>query len=202
MWSQQWESNIKAVLWDVFSLCFPTGWFTEQTADLFGCRSPSCSDCCCCSSLITLSLECLWARQNCCLLGEATPPHTTRLDWTSQAQHNFCGDRVERGLKINPPRQHLRLHFSPLNSMYLMDTLHLGLVSLYCLVFCVVLPGRVASATTGMPDKPSSSSLSTELGPHPAEEVLLFEEGGPVAVSFTSQPQEIHRQNQSSSLYV
>lgn len=86
--------------------------------------------------------------------------------------------------------------------MYLMDTLHLGLVSLYCLVFCVALPGRVASATTGMPDKPSSSSLSTELGPHPAEEVLLFEEGGPVAVCFTSQLQEIHRQNQSSSLCV
>lgn len=89
MWSQQWESNIKAVLWDVFSLCFSTGWFIEQTADLFGCHSPSCSDCCCCSSLITLSLECPWAGQsgqNCCVLGEATPLHTTRLDWISQAQ--------------------------------------------------------------------------------------------------------------------
>lgn len=68
-----------------------------------------------------------------------------------------------------------------------MDILHLGLVARYCLIFCVVLPGRVASGATGTPGKPSSPSLGVELGPRPAEEVLGVC-GRAASVCFTSKP--------------
>lgn len=84
-----------------------------------------------------------------------------------------------------------------------MDILHLGLFELYCLIFCVVLPGRVASGATGMPGKPSSPSLGAELGPHPAEEVLGVCGRATSGCLFykPTEPQKKHRHNQSDGLY-
>lgn len=143
--------------------------------------------------------------------GPAAPPHTQRLEksQTQPGQLGFRGDRS--GFVLRAARrenrqgrwQHIRLHARPLNSMHFMDILHLGLVARYCLIFCVVLPGRVASGATGTPGKPSSPSLGAELGPHPAEEVLGVCGRAASGCLFykPTVPQEKHRHNQSDSLY-
>lgn len=195
-------------------LCLSSGWFVKQTADLFRLSQSLLH-----RLLLLLSESLLHrgvfgpgraGRTGVCRAGRPST-HTQRLEksQTQPGQLGFRGDRS--GFVLRAARrenrqgrwQHIRLHARPLNSMHFMDILHLGLVARYCLIFCVVLPGRVASGATGTPGKPSSPSLGAELGPRPAEEVLGVCGRAASGCLFykPTEPQEKHRHNHSDSLY-